>query len=203
MSCEITMCQMESASSTSRDSILDIIPVQYRPKSFDLSCTSAASFTQQCRALGFDYDSTKDGPNFFMFVWLIGSFFICSTSSCLAGTCMFNCHCHCHWASNSESAPIASCWIYCLNLLGNAATAVGYVNASRQFAAALYNIQALDQLSFRTNVGIALVGVAVIEVLHIDIQGSVNAANTVLSLGSLLVVCAILVNSNRAKQPRL
>jgi hypothetical protein len=114
---------------------------------------------------------------------------------------MFNYHCH--WASNSGSAPIASCWIYFLNLLGNAATAVGYVNASRQFAAALYNIQALDQLSFRTNVGIALVGAAVIEVLHIDIQGSVNAANTVLSLSSLLVVCAILVNSNRAKQPRL
>lgn len=199
MSNEITMCQMESANSKTTDSISEITDAQDRPKSLDFKDAFAISFAQQLRALGFNYDSTKGGPNVLMGVWLIGSLLACTTGSCLAGMC----NCHCRWASHSGSAEMASCWFYVLDLLGDAACAVGYVNASRQFSAALYDIQVLDQLSFRTYVGIALAGAAMIEVLHIDILGSVNTANTILSLGSLVVVCTILVISNTAKQPRL
>ena len=173
--------------------------------------TFSTSFAQQgvmaSTTLLFGYGLSNGGPAVMLYVWLIGSLLACITGACLAEICSKLPYAGSvyHWAGHLAppgQAPIASYWTGWLNLLGNAASSVGYSYGFGQFVSALYNIDAPVPLSPGATVGIAMAGtvtMAFVNILRIDIQGSMNTVNMIFSLGSLIAVCACLMLSGTPK----
>ena len=144
-----------------------------------------------------------------LYVWIFGSLLSIIVGFCLAEICakLPNAGSVYVWAGELapiKNAPLASYSAGWMNFLGNAASSVGYSFGFGQFVASVYDIYHPDNtLSLGYQVLIAMMGtvlMAIVNILRIDIQSHLNIVNLVFSVGSLIVLCVLLMIADSPRQ---